>query len=603
MSATSIAKQLAAASKAYYETGKPTLSDTEYDALKEKLERLDPDHPYLQQVGAPVSEGAVQLPHHMPSLKKIKPDTLASVKLGGPFVISEKLDGVSALWVCGISTPSRLLLRGDGSVGQDVSFLIKHIQGLKLCGMASSVAVRGELIVPKATIPAARNWVNGLIHQKAPSVDDLKKIHFVAYSVYQPRNLTRSQQMTWLENQGFEVAWNRSVPTLDGGILSSLFKSRRTDSIYECDGIVVGTNTIPLVTTEATPKDAFAYKEAVDDQRAQTMVIDVIYASSRTGQWIPRIQVEPVRIGNAVIEYCTGFNAAFIEENQLGPGAEVILRRSGDVIPTLDSVVAVTPAGWKQPPEGRWKWDATHINAIDTSAEKDSAKLALELVHTLTTFGVERVSEASALKLVEGGLKTIHQVKAASVGKLQELLGPTNGKNLAEALKAGLEGASAAAWVYAYPNWPKGFGERKTTAAPELCADVTAWPALRAAPKGQTMKTFEEVQKAVPAYLSWRAAFGPVGTTVGTTVGTKTPLNVSAATPTPTLRGYYVMTGFRDAALQEMLRQKGWELQDRVTKSTAFLLVADNAKETTKVKAARDAGLRIVSRSQVLGEM
>jgi NAD-dependent DNA ligase len=598
MSAASIAKQLAAASKAYYETGKPVMSDTEYDSLKEKLERLDPDHPYLQQVGAPVSEGAVQLPHHMPSLKKVKPDTLGSVKLSGPFVISEKLDGVSALWVCGINTPPRLLLRGDGSVGQDVSFLIKHIQGLKQCGLTNSVAVRGELIVPKATVPAARNWVNGLIHQKNPSVADLNKIHFVAYSVYQPRNLTRSQQMTWLENQGFEVAWYTSVGSLESGVLSSLFKSRRTESIYECDGIVVGTNTIPLATTEATPKDAFAYKEAVDDQRAETTVIDVEYASSRTGQWIPRIHVEPVRIGNATIEYCTGFNAAFIEENQLGPRARVILRRSGDVIPTLDSVRIVAPGGWQQPPSGRWKWDGTHINALDTSVEKDSAKLALELVHTLTTFGVERVSEASALKLVEGGLKTIHQVKGASITVLQELLGPTNGKNLHEALAKGIAGAGALQWILAYPNWPKGFGERKATAALEACADVAGWPKLTVAPKGQTMKTFEEVQKAVPAYLAWREGFGP-------RVVTTTPPPKVTATPeaVPTLRGYYVMTGFRDPVLQETLRQKGWELQDRVTKSTAFLLVADNSKETTKVKAARDAGLKIVSRSQVLGEM
>ena len=595
MSAVSIAKQLTAASKAYYETGKPVMSDTEYDSLKEKLERLDPDHPYLQQVGAPVSEGAVQLPHHMPSLKKVKPDTLGSVKLSGPFVISEKLDGVSALWVCGINTTPRLLLRGDGSVGQDVSFLIKHIQGLKLCGLTNSVAVRGELIVPKATVPAARNWVNGLIHQKNPSVADLNKIHFVAYSVYQPRNLTRSQQMTWLENQGFEVAWHTSVASLEASVLSTLFKSRRTESVYECDGIVVGTNTIPLATTEATPKDAFAYKEAVDDQRAETTVIDVEYASSRTGQWIPRIHVEPVRIGNATIEYCTGFNAAFIEENKLGPGARVVLRRSGDVIPTLDSVLVVAPRGWQQPPSGRWKWDATHINAVDTSVEKDSAKLALELVHTLTTFGVERVSEASALKLVEGGLKTIHQVKGASVAVLQELLGPTNGKNLHEALAKGIAEAGALQWILAYPNWPKGFGERKATAALEACNDVAEWPKLTAAPKGQTMKTFEEIQKAVPAYLAWREKFGPLGATP----------NKASATPeaVPTLRGYYVMTGFRDAALQETLRQKGWELQDRVTKSTAFLLVADNAKETTKVKAARDAGLKIVSRSQVLGEM
>lgn len=61
--------------------------------------------------------------------------------------------------------------------------------------------------------------------------------------------------------------------------------------------------------------------------------------------------------------------------------------------------------------------------------------------------------------------------------------------------------------------------------------------------------------------------------------------------------GNFVMTGFRDAALQKRLTEAGWRMQDRVTKDTTVLLVADDAKDTGKVKEAREKGVRIVSRT------
>jgi NAD-dependent DNA ligase len=588
--ADTIVQQLKRAAVAYYETDKPIMTDAEYDALKEKLEALAPQHPFLQQVGATPTTGRVQLPHFMPSLRKVKPETINSVSLKGPFVVSEKLDGISALWVCGMQKKPQLLLRGDGTTGQDVSHIIKHIQGLRTCGLTASVVVRGELIIPKGKDnDFARGWVNGQVHQTNPDPANLAKIHFVAYSLYQPNNMTRSQQFTWLENQGFEVAWRANLATLDPAALSKMFQERRTGSTYECDGIVVGTDTVPLVTTDATPKDAFAYKEISDDQMAETTVVEVEYAASRKGQWIPRIRVQPVVVGNATIEYCTGHHAQYICENKIGPGARVIIRRSGDVIPKLDTVL-VPAATWAEPPAGRWKWDETAVHAVDTSAELDTARLATNMTHSLVAFGVERVSETSARKIVEGGYKTIQELAEAPVGVLQKILGATNGKNLKEALDRVLANATEAQWIYAYPAWPKGFGERKIAATLGVQGDVCRWPTMTTAPAGQTMTTFQEVQKIVPEYLKWRAAFGARGLHAAPV---PTPI-VAPATP---CRGFYVMTGFRDASLQASLQAAGWQLQDTVNKKTNVLLVADNAKETVKVKTAREAGIRIVSRS------
>ena len=187
-----IVAQLKAASHAYYETGEPIIDDDTYDALLEELRSLDAGNPYLTAVGAPVSEGAVRLPIPMPSLRKVKPDSGLDTwvrSYPGPWVASDKLDGISALW---IPDKGALYLRGNGLVGQDVSHLVGlGIQGLvkpKKAGAVAGIMVRGELIVPKGSVQGtlARSWVNGQLHQKNPSKADISRIQFLAYTLYNP---------------------------------------------------------------------------------------------------------------------------------------------------------------------------------------------------------------------------------------------------------------------------------------------------------------------------------------------------------------------------------------------------------------------------------
>jgi hypothetical protein len=67
------------------------------------------------------------------------------------------------------------------------------------------------------------------------------------------------------------------------------------------------------------------------------------------------------------------------------------------------------------------------------------------------------------------------------------------------------------------------------------------------------------------------------------------------------IKGHYVMSGFRDKDLQAKLAKAGWILQERINKSTTMLLVPEDAKETTKVKAAKDAGIKIIMRNEIHG--
>lgn len=597
--------RLRKASESYYETGTMILSDAEYDMLLEELQQIAPNHPYLKEIGPTPKESVVKLPVPMPSLDKRKPESLRAEDVNyNPYVVADKLDGISALWVCGFTKKPALYLRGDGLRGQDVSHCISGIQGLVQCS-GPSVMVRGELIVPKGSVSGtlARNWVNGVLHQKVPSKEDLEKIHFVAYQVCEPRTLTRSEQMDWLLNRGFKVVWYSQELDLKKGVLERLFEVRRKESQYECDGLVVGRCTVPTLEAE-NPKDAYAFKMPVDDQRAESRVLDVEWASSRTGNWIPRVRFEPVKIGTASIEYCTGFHASFIRDNTVGPGARIVVRRSGDVIPVLEKVLTVAPEGWKQPPEGRWKWDDdTGVHAVDTSEEASPEKLALEMAHQLVALGIEGVSKTTCKKLVDGGIRVLVDLKGSRIEKVKGLIGNVNGEKLMSALEPAMKDASTAAWIKAYLGWPKGFGDKRIEACLGVESDVSKWSSGGKVPKGMSGEAFAEVVKQVPGYLAWRALF-PSAIVVPkiTPAFNNTPVHMvtlsNGISFAPNIKGYYVMSGFRDADLQKRLHEVGYRMDDKVKKTTKFLLVPDDAKETVKVKTARDAGIRIVTRSE-----
>jgi NAD-dependent DNA ligase len=235
-------------------------------------------------------------------------------------------------------------------------------------------------------------------------------------------------------------------------------------------------------------------------------------------------------------------------------------------------------------------------------------KLALEMAHQLVCLGVEGFSKTSTKKLVDDGMEVLHDVYTTAVGKLQSILGKVNGEKLRQGLETAVKSATEAQWIKAYLGWPKGFGDTRIENCLALEKYVEKWPDVKSVPKGMSTGSFEEIKKAVPGYLKWRSDF-PVTATVPDKVSVvaaplpnMSPVHMvtlsNGITFAPNIRGYYVMSGFRDADLQKRLHASGWKLDDKVKKTTKFLLVPDEARETTKVKAARDAGIQILARSE-----
>ena len=590
-----IVRKLREASDAYYNGGQAIMGDDAFDDLKEELRTLDPSNPFLIEVGAKVAEGAVKLPYLMPSLDKIKPgeDTLRRfLAASQQYVVSEKLDGLSALW-----SPAKksLYLRGDGIEGQDISHLVPlGIQGLKTAGKAKFLIVRGEILVSRSEVMKgpARSWVNGLIHQKTPTTAEVSKLRFVAYEVLFPSRQTRSQQFALLREAGYELPWSQTV---SGGLteemLSTWLVQRREASGYDTDGIVVAYDGIPIeqMAVLKNPKNCVAFKMPLADQKATTRVIAVEWNPSAQGYLIPRIQFEPVVIGGATIQYCTGHNAKTIQSGRIGPGAIICIRRSGDVIPTLDSVL--TPAAQaSMPTDAAAVWDGDahmRISAGTTSKEIQISQLG----HFLKTLDIPNAGPATAKTLVDGGIDTPKKLWSTTAARLSELLGPKSGAALFTELRAAFTRLrSEQILMIASSQMPRGVGETKLKALFEVQADPRLWSTLQTPPAGWTAETLRAFQARYPAYETWRKEMDWIAYPILTTPA------VAAATKRADALAI-CFTGFRDKDLETRLVAAGHIIHAAVSGKTNVLVVSDDASETEKVKKARAMGIRIVKRS------
>lgn len=603
------------------------MTDAAYDAALERLRTMDPTNPFLDEVGAPPpSEGAVKLPHAMPSLDKIKPGQdqlrrfLAAPAAAGGFVISEKLDGLSALW---LPASKKLYLRGDGLIGQDVSHLVSLGLGGLVQKGGASVAVRGEILLPRsAGEPLARAWVNGVIHRKTPAPADVAKLRFVAYEVVSPKGMRRSEQFEWLARAGYELPWWEQKPAvgltafaqgiadqLTEATLAEALLARRRDGAYDTDGIVVGWNTVPQSESTATrarnPKDCVAFKMPLADQSAETVVREVIWAASAQGYMIPRLRFDPVQIGAATIEFCTGHNARTIVEGRLGPGARVVIRRSGDVIPTLDRVIAPAAAGPALPPgEGvAWEWcgDAAAAVHIRTIGAETDAQLATRLHYFLKTLDVPGVGPATGTALVEAGIRGPKGLWAASSARLAEILGPKTGASLHVNLRAALAVATELQLMVASSRMPRGVGDTKLRAAFEREADPRKWSgAAGGPPAGWTAASFAAFLAELPKYEAWRAAELPH---IPYPVPLKPSSEAAVTPPIPEKANpnaqVACFTGFRDKDVEARAVALGHTVASAVNGKTTVLVVPDGAvREGEKVKTARAKGITIMTRGE-----
>src|SRR3989344_4312143 len=415
-------------SKAYY-TGEAIVSDEIYDIAEKTLKDKDPDNPYLAEVGYKITKDKVKMPFYMNSLEKIKNDQDKiqkwTDKYKGPYVVSDKLDGVSCLlhWK---DKKVKLYSRGNEEGGKDISHFVDYL----FKNFPNDTAVRGELIISRSnfkklegTYKNIRGAAAGMINSGKIIPNIFKYLDFITYAVINPR-YSQDEQMKLLEKYKFNVVKYQVVDEISLDELTELLINRRKTSKYDVDGIVIiDSSTVYKIPHQKYPPYGFAFKMLLTEQTVETEIVNVEWNLSKDGYLKPKIQVKPVIIGTVKIEYATAKNAKYVVKHKIGIGALIKLSRSGDVIP--DIVEVIKPANEISMPSTPYKWNDTKVDLIATDLHEEQQQEinAKQMAHFLDIIGVKGASETTMLKLIKNGYTNIYDLLKMNITSASEIEG------------------------------------------------------------------------------------------------------------------------------------------------------------------------------------
>jgi NAD-dependent DNA ligase len=610
-----LASMIEEANKAYHFNKTPLMTDNEYDILKDYLENKFPTSAVLQQVGAPIIEkNKVNLPYEMASMDKIKPDTgaLASWKtrFNGPYILSCKLDGVSGLYVTDGKGDAKLYTRGNGKVGQDVSHLIPYLR-FPTGSITGTTAVRGEFIIPKkvfldkyaSKFANPRNLVAGIVNRQTLD-EKVKDLHFVAYEVIYPE-LKPSEQMQLLMDKGFETVLNRTVlqKNLSNDILSEVLVKWRSDYLYEIDGVIVTDDKI-YPRKSGNPAHSFAFKMVLSDQIAEVKVVDVIWNPSKDGYLKPRVQIEPIQLGGVKIEFATGFNGAFIEQNKIGLGALIQIIRSGDVIPHIRSVT--TPAEEAKMPSVPYKWNDTHVDVMLEDAGSDTTVREKNITGFFRGIGVDGLSSGNIARIIASDFDTVPKVIRMTKSDFLKVDGFKDklATKIYEGIQNKLNEASVVTIISASNIFGRGFSDKRVELILESYPNVlTSAESPKekvkkiAAIKGMASKTAEAFVDKIPDFIKFIEECGLQSKLTGAP-----PVAVVLNTSHPLYKKSVVMTGIRDANVAEALKKVGANLGSSVSKNTVAVIAKSSDEDTGKASEARKLGIPIMTPSEFMAK-
>ena len=587
-------------SNSKYYNDNPVMTDNQYDIVKEFIEHKFPNNVAINEIGAEVERNKVKLPYEMASMDKIKPDTSALTnwlsKYKGPYVISCKLDGVSGLYTTEGAKP-KLYTRGDGKVGQDISHLIPFLRLPKTKG----IVIRGEFIIPKSVFETKykmkfanpRNMVAGIVNHKHIS-DSVVDLHFVAYEVIVPHKKP-SEQMELLGTLNVEHVLFQTVTTISNEFLSQVLVDWRKTYMYEIDGIIVTDDKI-YPRKSGNPDHAFAFKMVLSDQIAEAKVVDVIWTPSKDGYLKPRVQIEPINLGGVTIEYATGFNGAFIKDNNIGIGATIQIIRSGDVIPHIKAVTV--PAEEPKMPSVPFKWNDTHVDIMLENASEDPTVKEKNITGFFRGIEVEGLSSGNITRLINAGYDSVPKIINMSEQDFLKVDG-FKGKmanKIYTGIRDKLTEASIITLMAGSNIFGRGFSEKKMELILNEIPDILVSEKTDdkkisdvASVKGMAIKTAEAFVNKIHDFKDFLDECG-----LTNKLG-ETPVKKIVEQGHPLFEKTIVLTGTRDKDIVEFLKNVGANQGSSISKNT-FLVIAKNKDEDTgKAEEARKLNIPIMS--------
>jgi len=366
----------------YHVTDNPIISDEEYDRLFAELTELEEKHPQFkdpnsptQKVGGKILDKFTKVRHRTPMLglqNIYNEEELAelytrwekSVGAAPPVLVEPKFDGLAVELVYEKGKLVVAATRGDGETGEDVTSNVRTIRSVPLVLRESApdlLEVRAEIILTKndfrklneervkeglPLFANPRNAAAGSIRQLDPNVAARRSLDIFCHGVGSHSDTQAKSQYELMQRLR---AWGLRVNPLarlaeGGDAVQSYYREiedRRETLPYEIDGIVLKIDSFlhqrELGTVARSPRWAVAYKFKA--QEGNTKLLDVFFQVGRTGAITPVAVLEPVNVGGVEVKRASLHNEDQIAALDLKIGDTVVIKRAGDVIPDVVSVI------------------------------------------------------------------------------------------------------------------------------------------------------------------------------------------------------------------------------------------------------------------------
>ena len=387
-------KQLNEYNYQYYVLDDPSVPDAQYDRDMQALIALEQEFPELksanspsQKVGGAALSAFEQVTHEVPMLsldnafddasllafeKRLKDRLKDTASLS--FSCEPKLDGLAVSILYENGELVRAATRGDGQVGENITANVRTISNIPLSLRGEQwperVEVRGEVFMPRdgfeklnesqrgkgaKVFANPRNAAAGSLRQLDSKITAKRPLMFYAYSlgVVQPDTFelpnSHSERLNKLASWGLPLC--PDISTADGGNgcleYYNLILNKRDALPYDIDGVVFKVDDIAIQNrlgfVARAPRWAIAQKFPAQEE--VTTLIDVEFQVGRTGAITPVARLEPVFVGGVTVSNATLHNQDEIERLGVKVGDTVVIRRAGDVIPQVVSVVEANRTG------------------------------------------------------------------------------------------------------------------------------------------------------------------------------------------------------------------------------------------------------------------
>ena len=648
----------------YYVLDDPQVTDQHYDQLMRRLQALESEYPELisadsptQRVGAEVSRKFETVAHKVPMLsldnafdraemesfhQRLKDILDVSDTL--EFCVEPKLDGLAVSLIYQNGQLIRAATRGDGRQGENITSNARTIKSIPL-SLQSDVApalieVRGEVYMPLSgfselnqsqlenggkVFANPRNAAAGSLRQLDPRITAKRPLRFCCYGIGEHEGVTLAEtqfeQMQFLKSLGLPISpYIQKVTGIENcEVYYQDLMQKRHQLPFEIDGVVYKLNSVQQQQmagfVSRAPRWAIAWKFPA--QEVMTTLQDVEFQVGRTGALTPVARLAPVVVGGVTVSNATLHNMDEIRRKDIRIGDTVIVRRAGDVIPEVVSVVAqdrlpsfVTPEMPRQCPvcgsdviqvEGQAAWRCSG-GLVCAAQRKEAIKhFASRKAMDIDGLGDKLIEQMVDLNLLNS-VADLYKLNLEQIVGL-ERMAEKSASNLLQALENSKK-TTLPRFIYAL-----GIREVGEATAEALARHFTELEALQQADLEQLIQVEDVgpvVSENIVMFFSQDENQQVIQQLLG--AGIHWDRIEAPDVQQATLAGNtYVITGtlenYSRQQAAELLKQRGAKVSSSVSNKTTAVIAGD--KPGSKVDKAQQLGVTILDETafeQLIGE-